>query len=61
MVVNDILTSAFGSAGQRCMAASVLVLVGNTGSLLESIVEAAAKLLPGCGVGEVGPIIDASG
>ena len=61
MVVNDILTSAFGSAGQRCMAASALVLVGDTGPLLDSIVEAASKLLPGSGVGEVGPIIDAAG
>ena len=61
MVVNDILTSAFGSAGQRCMAASVLVLVGDTGELLQSICAAAARLQPGSGVGEVGPIIDRAG
>ena len=61
MVVNDILTSAFGSAGQRCMAASVLVLVGDTGELLRSICAAAARLQPGSGVGEVGPIIDRAG
>ena len=61
MVVNDILTSAFGSAGQRCMAASVLVLVGDTGKLLQSICTAAAQLQPGSGVGEVGPIIDRAG
>lgn len=61
MVVNDILTSAFGSAGQRCMAASALVLVGDTGPLLESICTAAAALQPGSGVGEIGPIIDGAG
>jgi malonate-semialdehyde dehydrogenase (acetylating)/methylmalonate-semialdehyde dehydrogenase len=61
MVVNDILTSAFGSAGQRCMAASALVLVGDTGELLQSICTAASQLQPGSGVGEIGPIIDSTG
>jgi malonate-semialdehyde dehydrogenase (acetylating)/methylmalonate-semialdehyde dehydrogenase len=61
MVVNDIMTSAFGSAGQRCMAASALVLVGDTGPLLDSICAAAAVLQPGSAVGEIGPIIDQAG
>ena len=28
MTISDIMNSAFGSAGQRCMAASVLIVVG---------------------------------
>ncbi len=28
MTISDIMNSAFGSAGQRCMAASILIIVG---------------------------------
>ena len=28
MTISDIMNSAFGSAGQRCMAASILIVVG---------------------------------
>lgn len=33
----DIVASYAGCAGQRCMAASVLVLVGDTGDLLDKV------------------------
>jgi methylmalonic acid semialdehyde dehydrogenase len=58
---NDIVTSFAGAAGQRCMAASVLLIVGNEGScadVLDKVVAKAALLKPGVGPGEVGPVID---
>jgi malonate-semialdehyde dehydrogenase (acetylating) / methylmalonate-semialdehyde dehydrogenase len=33
----DIVASFAGCAGQRCMAASVLILVGDTGDLLSKV------------------------
>ena len=56
----DILNSFAGSAGQRCMAASVLVLVGpNCAHILDLLVEKARKIKPGqTGPGEIGPLID---
>jgi len=63
MASRDIVASAFGCAGQRCMAASVLLIVG-TGSaqtsLLSEIVDAASKLVPGQAAGQIGPVIDAA-
>eukprot|EP00903_Cladosiphon_okamuranus_P010607 g10031.t1 len=56
----DIVTSFAGCAGQRCMAASVLVLVGDTGDLLDKVVLKAKLLHPGTAAGEVGPVISAA-
>ena len=62
----DILNSFAGSAGQRCMAASVLVLVANDAestarvdAVLKRVIEKAAAVKPGqTGPGEIGPVID---
>jgi malonate-semialdehyde dehydrogenase (acetylating)/methylmalonate-semialdehyde dehydrogenase len=57
----DIVVSAAGCAGQRCMAASVLLIVGDGPSqtkLLERIVEKASSIQAGTGPGECGPVID---
>jgi malonate-semialdehyde dehydrogenase (acetylating)/methylmalonate-semialdehyde dehydrogenase len=55
--------AAFGSAGQRCMAVSVLVAVGEAADLLRpKLVERMAKLTTGPGVdasSEMGPVVTA--
>ncbi|HEY6759249.1 MAG TPA: CoA-acylating methylmalonate-semialdehyde dehydrogenase [Baekduia sp.] len=59
--VSGIVASAFGAAGQRCMAGSVVVTVGEAHErLLGPLVEATAKLSVGDGSDEtvqVGPVI----
>jgi malonate-semialdehyde dehydrogenase (acetylating)/methylmalonate-semialdehyde dehydrogenase len=58
----DIVVSSMGCAGQRCMAASVLLIVGNgvvQKKLLSSIVELANKIELGTESGQCGPVIDA--
>jgi malonate-semialdehyde dehydrogenase (acetylating)/methylmalonate-semialdehyde dehydrogenase len=59
--VSGILGSAFGAAGQRCMAGSVVVAVGDAHARLrEALREAAGKLRVGDGLEEgveVGPLI----
>ncbi len=59
--VKGILGSAFGAAGQRCMAGSVVVTVGAAHErLMPALREAAAKLSVGDGLDEqidVGPVI----
>ncbi|MBA2240696.1 MAG: CoA-acylating methylmalonate-semialdehyde dehydrogenase, partial [Solirubrobacterales bacterium] len=59
--VDGIVGSAFGAAGQRCMAGSVLVTVGEARErLMPSLVEATKGLRVGDGVDEsveVGPVI----
>ncbi|CAN0235828.1 unnamed protein product, partial [Pylaiella littoralis] len=57
---HDIVASFAGCAGQRCMAASVLVLVGDTGDLLDKIELKCKALQPGTAAGEVGPVISAA-
>ena len=47
--INAILGSAFGSSGQRCMAISVVVLVGETGAWVDDIIEKAKSLKLGPG------------
>ena len=47
MSAKDIVASMTGCAGQRCMAASVLVAVGNCDSIIDSLVEEARSILPG--------------
>lgn len=60
--IEGIVGSAFGNSGQRCLAGSVCVAVGDTPSwLIPRLKEAAAKIKvakgdePGCGMG---PVID---
>ncbi len=59
MAARDIVASFAGCAGQRCMAASVLLLVGDGARpVLDEIVALAQKLEPGQTQGKVGPLID---
>lgn len=59
MAARDIVASFAGCCGQRCMAASVLILVGDeTDAVLQEVVATASKLLPGQQGGQVGPLID---
>ena len=58
----DIVASFAGCCGQRCMAASVLVLVGGdhsqTQPILDKVIQKASALQPGVNAGQVGPVID---
>ncbi|KAJ1425025.1 putative methylmalonate semialdehyde dehydrogenase [Ochromonadaceae sp. CCMP2298] len=60
MASRDIVASFAGCCGQRCMAASVLLLVGGDkeSPLLKEVVETARKLVAGQAAGQVGPLID---
>jgi hypothetical protein len=66
MAARDIVASFAGCCGQRCMAASVLILVDEEqqseeaalDGLLAEILETASKLVPGQEGGQVGPLID---
>lgn len=59
MTIEDVMNSAFGSAGQRCMAASVLLVVGKGRTrFLEALVARAKAMKAGQEAGEVGPLID---
>ncbi len=58
MASRDIVASFAGCCGQRCMAASVLILVGECPGLLAEIVSVASKLQRGQAAGQVGPLID---
>jgi len=59
--VNSVVGAAFGAAGQRCMALSVAVMVGEAQNWITDIVEAAKRLKVGSGFDpatDVGPMID---
>ncbi|KAJ2908087.1 hypothetical protein GGI21_003238, partial [Coemansia aciculifera] len=59
MAARDIVASFTGCAGQRCMAASVLLVVGAQPALVARVVELAAALVPGSdGALAMGPVID---
>lgn len=70
MAARDIVASFAGCCGQRCMAASVLLLVDEDkedasssapavlDTLLEQVVSLSAALQAGQGAGQVGPLID---
>jgi len=47
--MNGVIGACFGSAGQRCMAISVVVLVGDSADLIPEIVAKTAKLSIGPG------------
>lgn len=58
--INNIIGSAFGAAGQRCMANSVLVLVGEAKQWLPEIAERSRKLKVGPGSdrdADLGPLV----
>ncbi|KAI5811851.1 methylmalonate-semialdehyde dehydrogenase [Pyronema omphalodes] len=58
--INAIVGAAFGAAGQRCMALSTLVLVGESKTWLPEIVEAAKQLKVSAGFepgADLGPVI----
>ncbi|EGW35696.1 mitochondrial aldehyde dehydrogenase [Spathaspora passalidarum NRRL Y-27907] len=61
--VNAINGAAFGAAGQRCMAISVLVTVGKTREWIDDIVKDAKQLVTGSGFdpkSDLGPLINPS-
>lgn len=58
MAAADITSSFAGCAGQRCMAASVLLTVGQQPDLIKAVVEKARKMVPGQAAGQMGPVID---
>jgi len=58
--INNLLGSAFGAAGQRCMANSVVVLVGEAREWLEDIAEGARNMKVGPGTqtdADLGPLV----
>lgn len=58
--INALIGAAFGAAGQRCMALSTVLFVGESVNWLPEIVERARKLKCGAGVNsdtDVGPLI----
>ncbi|MDF2958787.1 MAG: methylmalonate-semialdehyde dehydrogenase [Paenibacillus sp.] len=61
LAVKEIVNAAFGSAGERCMATSVVVAVGSVGDeLVDRLVEAAKSISIGNGLDEgvfLGPVI----
>merc|ERR1719461_2334300 len=58
MCSHDIVNSFAGTAGQRCMAAANLVLVGENDVLLNAIVEEAKSRKFGFEKMQIGPVID---
>jgi len=61
LVVKEVINAAFGSAGERCMACSVVVTVGDVADrLVERLTEAARQLSLGNGLTDgvfLGPVI----
>lgn len=64
LAVKEIINASFGSAGERCMACSVVVAVGSAGdALVQKLVEAADNITIGNGNEEgifLGPVIRGS-
>lgn len=58
VTARDIVNSYSGCAGERCMAASVLLTIGQQKGLIEKIVEMSKEIRPGYKSGEMGPVID---
>ncbi|MHC4872387.1 MAG: CoA-acylating methylmalonate-semialdehyde dehydrogenase [Planctomycetota bacterium] len=58
--VKGILGSAFGCAGERCMATSIIMLIGDCSAILKQVVEQAGAIRLGNGLhaeSEMGPLI----
>lgn len=53
MTAQNITASMSGCAGQRCMAASAMVAVGNVDHIIEKICDEARKVVPGQNLGAV--------
>ncbi|HYC40173.1 MAG TPA: CoA-acylating methylmalonate-semialdehyde dehydrogenase [Chitinophagaceae bacterium] len=53
MTAQNVAASMSGCAGQRCMAASAMVGVGNVDHIIEKICEEARKIVPGQNLGAV--------
>jgi malonate-semialdehyde dehydrogenase (acetylating)/methylmalonate-semialdehyde dehydrogenase len=63
LALNSIIGAAFGAAGQRCMAVSVVVFVGTAKSWLPELVERAKKLQVNGGFeggADLGPLISSA-
>jgi len=62
-VTNSLVGAAFGAAGQRCMALSTVVCVGETSEWMRDVAEEAAALKVGAGSDastDIGPLISAA-
>jgi len=57
MTASNVVASMSGCAGQRCMAASVMVAVSTTDHIIERMVEHARAIVPGR---DIGPVISAA-
>ena len=53
MTAQNVAASMSGCAGQRCMAASAMIGVGNVDSIIDKICEEAKKIIPGKNLGAV--------
>jgi len=53
MTASNVTASMSGCAGQRCMAASAMLAVGNVDPIIDQIVEEARKVIPGKNLGAV--------
>ncbi|MFQ6610272.1 MAG: CoA-acylating methylmalonate-semialdehyde dehydrogenase [Fidelibacterota bacterium] len=53
MTASDVAASMTGCCGQRCMAASVMVAVGQVDSIIEKLCTQAGKIVPGKNMGAV--------
>jgi len=51
LTIQSVVDSFTGCAGQRCMAVSLLIAVGDTGRFVDKIADAAARIRPGVGMG----------
>ena len=53
MTAQNVAASMSGCAGQRCMAASAMIGVGNVDAIIDKICEEARKIIPGENLGAV--------
>jgi malonate-semialdehyde dehydrogenase (acetylating)/methylmalonate-semialdehyde dehydrogenase len=53
MTANNVAVSMTGCAGQRCMAASVMVAVGDVDHIIEELCSEARKIVPGKNLGSI--------
>ena len=53
MTAQNVAASMSGCAGQRCMAASAMIAVGNVDAIIDKICEEARKIVPGVNLGAV--------
>jgi len=53
MTASNVAASMIGCAGQRCMAASAMVAVGNVDSIIDRLCEETKKIIPGENLGAV--------